>query len=94
MNRVVSLSDRFAVIGDKKIGELIAQDRNIALVSATGSTAMGKKVAAVVAQRLGKSILELGGNNAIILTANADLKLALLLNEQNQFLKMKSGTQL
>ena len=65
------------IIGGKEVGERISKDKKIALVSATGSTAMGKKVAAVVAERLGKSILELGGNNAIILTENADLKLAL-----------------
>ncbi len=65
------------VIGGKEIGEKISKDRRVALVSATGSTAMGKKVARVVSERLGKTILELGGNNAIILTKNADLKLAL-----------------
>jgi len=63
--------------GDALIGKHMAADPRVALVSATGSTRMGKSVAQTVAQRLGKTLLELGGNNAIILTANADLKLAL-----------------
>ena len=58
---------------DYKIGELMTSDENVALVSATGSTKMGKAVAQTVAKRLGKTILELGGNNAIIVTENADL---------------------
>ncbi|WP_312922293.1 L-piperidine-6-carboxylate dehydrogenase [Empedobacter brevis] len=65
------------VMGDKSIGELIAQDRRVALVSATGSTRMGIEVNKVVAARLGKTILELGGNNAIIVTPDADLKIML-----------------
>ena len=65
------------VIGDLKIGQIMANDKNIPLISATGSTRMGKSVGAAVGARLGKSILELGGNNAIIITENADLKLAL-----------------
>lgn len=65
------------VMGDKTIGELIAQDARVALVSATGSTRMGIEVNKVVAARLGKTILELGGNNAIIVTPNADLKIML-----------------
>ncbi|MEK6627060.1 MAG: aldehyde dehydrogenase family protein, partial [Bdellovibrionota bacterium] len=66
------------IIGDAaEIGETMISDKNIALVSATGSTRMGKHVAQVVASRLGKSILELGGNNAIILTKNANLELAI-----------------
>ncbi|WP_413531931.1 aldehyde dehydrogenase family protein [Empedobacter brevis] len=65
------------VIGDKAIGELIAQDPRVALVSATGSTRMGIAVNKVVAARLGKTILELGGNNAIIVTPDADLKIML-----------------
>jgi aldehyde dehydrogenase (NAD+) len=64
------------VNGDHRIGELISSDRRIPLVSATGSTRMGKKVGAAVGARLGKSLLELGGNNAIIITENADLKVA------------------
>jgi aldehyde dehydrogenase (NAD+) len=59
------------------IGEAIIQDRRIPLISFTGSTSVGRHVAETVAKRLGKSILELSGNNAIILTEHADLKLAL-----------------
>jgi len=65
------------VIGDKMVGNWIAEDTRIPLVSATGSTKMGRKVAQKVAARLGKSILELGGNNAIILTENANLAMAI-----------------
>lgn len=65
------------VIGRKEIGELIADDHKVSLVSATGSTKMGIEVNKVVAARLGKTILELGGNNAIIVTADADLKIML-----------------
>ena len=64
------------IIGGKDIGKLMSSHKNIALVSATGSTKMGISVAEAVAKRLGKSILELGGNNAIIVTENADLKQA------------------
>ncbi|WP_017257202.1 L-piperidine-6-carboxylate dehydrogenase [Pedobacter arcticus] len=66
------------VLGDKNIGELMAKDPNIALLSATGSTKMGKSVATNVGARLGKHILELGGNNAIIITENADLDMTLI----------------
>ena len=52
-------------------------DKRIALISATGSTRMGKQVGMKVAERFGKSILELGGNNAIIISHTADLKLVL-----------------
>ncbi|MGK7391867.1 MAG: L-piperidine-6-carboxylate dehydrogenase [Candidatus Cyclobacteriaceae bacterium M2_1C_046] len=65
------------VNGDYKIGELISSDTRIALVSATGSIRMGKKVGEAVGARLGKSLLELGGNNAIIISENADLKIAI-----------------
>lgn len=65
------------VIGDgPTIGELMTSDRRVPLVSATGSTRMGKRVGEVVAKRFGRTILELGGNNAIIVTPSADLKLA------------------
>ena len=64
-------------IGDRAVGEAMASDENIALVSATGSTRMGKEVAKNVSARLGKYLLELGGNNAIIVTENADLNLAI-----------------
>ncbi|MGZ4041961.1 MAG: L-piperidine-6-carboxylate dehydrogenase [Bacteroidia bacterium] len=59
--------------GNYEIGELLSTDTNVPLISATGSTRMGRIVGAKVAERFGKSILELGGNNAIIITQNADL---------------------
>jgi aldehyde dehydrogenase (NAD+) len=65
------------VIGDAKLGELMAHDKRVPLVSATGSTRMGKAVGAAVGARLGRPLLELGGNNAIIITENADLKIAI-----------------
>ena len=65
------------VHGDHHIGKKLAADTRIPLISATGSTAMGKKVGAVVAERMGKSLLELGGNNAMILTPSAELDMAL-----------------
>jgi aldehyde dehydrogenase (NAD+) len=65
------------VLGDAKIGEQLIKDPAIALVSATGSTRMGRKVAPAVAERFGKSLLELGGNNAVIVSDQADLSLAL-----------------
>lgn len=65
------------ILGDASIGELMSNDRRVPLVSATGSTRMGKKVGEAVAKRLGKSILELGGNNAIIITENANLEMAI-----------------
>jgi len=64
------------VVGDYEIGEAMSNDTRVPLVSATGSIRMGKKVGEAVGKRLGKTILELGGNNAIILTPNADLKIA------------------
>jgi len=64
--------------GDYKIGELMTADTRVPLVSATGSTRMGKIVAQAVAGRLGKSLLELGGNNAIIVTPDADIKMTVI----------------
>ncbi len=64
------------ICGGREIGVAMANDRRVALVSATGSTRMGISVAQAVAGRLGKSLLELGGNNAIIVTEHADLNLA------------------
>ncbi|MGE4065114.1 MAG: aldehyde dehydrogenase family protein [Rhodospirillaceae bacterium] len=64
------------VAGDRALGRQLADDRRVALLSATGSTAMGRDVAPRVAQRLGRSLLELGGNNAAIVTPSADLELA------------------
>jgi aldehyde dehydrogenase (NAD+) len=63
--------------GDYRIGELLSNDKRVPLVSATGSTRMGKKVGEAVGRRLGRSLLELGGNNAIIITKDADLKIAI-----------------
>jgi aldehyde dehydrogenase (NAD+) len=63
------------VNGDYKVGEMMTHDKRVPLVSATGSIRMGKIVAQAVAARLGKSLLELGGNNAIILSPQADLKM-------------------
>ena len=60
--------------GDYKVGEMMTTDLRIPLISATGSTRMGRIVGTTVAQRFGKSLLELGGNNAIIITPTADLK--------------------
>jgi aldehyde dehydrogenase (NAD+) len=66
------------VIGDKEIGELMSNDGRIPLVSATGSTRMGKAVGAAVGGRLGRSLLELGGNNAIIISEAADLDMSII----------------
>ena len=66
------------VIGDRVVGELMSNDARVPLVSATGSTRMGKAVSSAVAARLGKSILELGGNNAIIISQHADLDMSLI----------------
>ncbi|MEY2904960.1 MAG: hypothetical protein RJA52_976 [Bacteroidota bacterium] len=65
------------ITGDYTVGQRMTEDHRIPLISATGSTRMGKIVAATVAGRLGKTILELGGNNAIIITPSADLNLVL-----------------
>jgi len=64
--------------GDYKVGEMMTTDKRIPLISATGSSRMGKIVGATVAERFGKSLLELGGNNAIIVTENADLKMTII----------------
>lgn len=64
--------------GNYSVGEWMTEDHRMALISATGSTRMGKIVAQKVAARLGKSLLELGGNNAIIVTPDADLKMTLM----------------
>ena len=66
------------VNGDYQIGELLSHDKRVPLVSATGSTRMGKIVAQAVAGRLGTSLLELGGNNAIIVTPDADIKMTVI----------------
>ncbi|MBH0239364.1 L-piperidine-6-carboxylate dehydrogenase [Methylobrevis albus] len=64
------------LIGGRAVGEALVDDERIALVSATGSTRMGRQVGPRVAKRFGRSILELGGNNAMIVTPSADLDLA------------------
>lgn len=65
------------VNGDYKIGQRMAADKNIPLVSATGSTRMGKAVGRTVSERLGRALLELGGNNAIIVSEHANLDMAI-----------------
>jgi len=65
------------ITGDYKVGEWMTNDKRIPLVSATGSIRMGKIVAETVGRRLGKTLLELGGNNAVILTPSTDLKSAI-----------------
>lgn len=66
------------VNGDYKVGEMLTEHKRIPLISATGSIRMGKIVAQAVAARLGKSLLELGGNNAIIVTPDADIKMTVI----------------
>lgn len=66
------------ICGDAEVGKWLSEDRHVPLLSATGSTRMGREVAKTVAERLGKTLLELGGNNAIIVTPHADLKMTLI----------------
>ena len=66
------------VNGDYRVGEFLTTDKRVPLVSATGSTRMGKIVARTVGERLGRSLLELGGNNAIIVTPDADIKMTVI----------------
>ena len=66
------------IVGDHKIGDKMVNDKNVALVSFTGSTKVGRLVGTNVAQRFGKSILELGGNNAIIISEKADLNMSII----------------
>jgi aldehyde dehydrogenase (NAD+) len=66
------------VQGGREVGEWFSNDTRIPLISATGSTRMGKSLNAVVAARLGRTILELGGNNAIIISKDADLDMSLI----------------
>jgi len=63
--------------GGKEMGEALAAHPSVPLISATGSTRMGKQVAVTVGQRLGRTLLELGGNNAIIITPDANLDIAI-----------------
>lgn len=81
VNRVLKRNDLpegiFCLVnGDRQVGEWMTKDERIPLISATGSVRMGKEVGQTVASRLGRSLLELGGNNAIIITENADLEMA------------------
>jgi aldehyde dehydrogenase (NAD+) len=64
------------ITGGREIGEWMCNDKRVALISATGSTRMGKAVGTAVAARLGRSLLELGGNNAIIISRDADIDIA------------------
>jgi len=64
------------LIGGREVGEALAAHEDIPMISATGSTRMGREVAQIVAGRLGKSLLELGGNNGMIVTPSADLDMA------------------
>ncbi|MEJ6749350.1 MAG: aldehyde dehydrogenase family protein, partial [Flavobacteriales bacterium] len=64
--------------GDYKVGEMMTSDDRMPLISATGSTRMGRIVGSEVAKRFGTSLLELGGNNAIIITPNADLEITII----------------
>lgn len=64
------------ITGGREVGEWLAEDERLPLISATGSTRMGKEVGKTVAARMGKSILELGGNNAIIVSDQADIEMA------------------
>ncbi len=66
------------ISGDYTVGEMMTTDKRVPLVSATGSIRMGKIVGQTVAARLGKSILELGGNNAIIVTPDADMEMTVI----------------
>ena len=66
------------ITGDKEVGEWLVNDHRVPLMSATGSTRMGKAIGTAVASRFGKTILELGGNNAIIITEHADMDIAIL----------------
>src|SRR5690606_27438317 len=67
----------FVALGKADLGSQIVDDHRITLVSATGSTAMGRQVAPRLAARFARAILELGGNNAAIVTPSADLALSL-----------------
>jgi aldehyde dehydrogenase (NAD+) len=66
------------LIGGRLLGEKMANDTQLALISATGSTRMGKAIAQTVGARLGKTLLELGGNNAIIISKDADIDMSII----------------
>ena len=65
------------IVGERSTGEALTKDRRVPLISATGSVPMGRAVACTVAERLGRSLLELGGNNAMIVTPSANIDLAI-----------------
>ncbi|HLE85749.1 MAG TPA: aldehyde dehydrogenase family protein [Thermoanaerobaculia bacterium] len=79
--RVLEANDAPAIFGlvvaDREVGQLMTADRRLPLISATGSVTMGKAVGKAIAERVGRSLLELGGNNGIVVTESADLDLAL-----------------
>lgn len=77
VNKVPEGVVNLVAAGSKYLGDSFFSDKNLPLISFTGSTKIGKKVGRLVGERLGKSILELGGNNAIIVTPNADLEMAM-----------------
>jgi aldehyde dehydrogenase (NAD+) len=66
------------LVADHEIGQKLVDDKRVALVSFTGSTRVGRMVSSKVAERFGKSILELGGNNAIIITKEADIDMSII----------------
>lgn len=78
-NTDINIQDSISeiVIGERDVGEELVKDERIKLVSATGSTRMGKEVGPIVSMRFGKTLLELGGNNAVIVSDKADINLAL-----------------
>jgi aldehyde dehydrogenase (NAD+) len=77
-NNKISEGVSSIITGDYRVGEWMTSDARVPLISATGSTRMGRIVGSAVASRFGKSILELGGNNAIIVTEHADLDIVLV----------------
>ncbi|MCH8028650.1 MAG: aldehyde dehydrogenase family protein [Candidatus Dadabacteria bacterium] len=77
LSGIITLDDLLQiVVGGKEAGEALVDDARVPLISATGSCAMGRAVGARVAARLGRSLLELGGNNGMIVAPSADLDLA------------------
>ncbi len=76
-NKVPEGVCNLVVAGSKHVGDNFLSDRRVPLISATGSTRVGRRVATLVGERLGRSLLELGGNNAIIISSHADMEMAL-----------------
>ena len=77
VNEVLEGVFNFLIGTNEEIAEILVNDKRVPLIFATGSPKWGRKVSAKVASRLWRSILELGGNNAIIVTESADLKIAI-----------------